>query len=270
MKPIPFPEANRVYQKPQGWTDEECQPLPVFTDGKQCVSLWEPTPEERHAIATGAPVYLLVVLGDIQPPVLLTTDSPFIPLKSAAPLDPNTPACAKCVRFQNEGLPDGTGFCGRWGKSTLAHYVCHEFQAWPQPAGSIATAPMVKCAACGTEYNSLADCPNCVSPVAVTPPPAVAPTTATDADHCEVCGQPGIWLPLGQFDSVCPDCGGNSPAEAAAEAAIDAAPHARCGYQVHGRRCYLRSGHTGEHDLPPERTPVDPREMPPQPGRRYG
>ncbi|KKL16707.1 hypothetical protein LCGC14_2492850 [marine sediment metagenome] len=39
MKPIEFPEANNTLQKPAGWTDEDCGPLPVFSDGKQSVSL---------------------------------------------------------------------------------------------------------------------------------------------------------------------------------------------------------------------------------------
>ncbi len=37
MKPIKFPEANKTLGKPQGMTDDECGPLPVFSDGK-CAS----------------------------------------------------------------------------------------------------------------------------------------------------------------------------------------------------------------------------------------
>jgi hypothetical protein len=54
MEPMKFEQANKELLKPQGMTDEECGSLPVFTDGKECISLW-----------------LSVYSGQTQPPVWL-------------------------------------------------------------------------------------------------------------------------------------------------------------------------------------------------------
>ena len=69
MKPIEFPEANNTLQKPAGWTDEDCGPLPVFSDGKQSVSLWRPTWRERISVLVFGRVWLSVFAGSTQPPV---------------------------------------------------------------------------------------------------------------------------------------------------------------------------------------------------------
>lgn len=43
MKPIDFPQSTKVLQKPEDMFDADCKPLPVWSDGKQCVSCWRPT-----------------------------------------------------------------------------------------------------------------------------------------------------------------------------------------------------------------------------------
>lgn len=77
MRAIEFKEQNAVLGKPAGMTDEECKPLPVFRDGKQCVSVWELSPEELEFINQTKVVYLGVLSGNTQPPVFLTVESPF-------------------------------------------------------------------------------------------------------------------------------------------------------------------------------------------------
>lgn len=71
MKPINFPEANKNLLKPKGMTDEECGSLPVWTDGEQCVSCWQPTVKERISILLFGKIWLSVYSGETQPPVAL-------------------------------------------------------------------------------------------------------------------------------------------------------------------------------------------------------
>ena len=49
MNPINFKEATKVLRKPKNMTDEECGPLPVYTDGINCVSCWKMSFKERLA-----------------------------------------------------------------------------------------------------------------------------------------------------------------------------------------------------------------------------
>jgi hypothetical protein len=70
VNPIDFPEANRTFVKPASMTDAECASLRVQDTGEELISRWEPTPEERAAIAAGAPVVLTIV-GGAHPPVRL-------------------------------------------------------------------------------------------------------------------------------------------------------------------------------------------------------
>lgn len=84
MKPIRFPQQTVELQKPAGMTDEECGPLPVFRDGEHCISCWRPSWRERVALAFGRPVWLWVWMGNTQPPVSLTVESPFAPVPPEA------------------------------------------------------------------------------------------------------------------------------------------------------------------------------------------
>lgn len=81
MLPINFKEENRPpLGKPDCMTDEQCMSLPVFSDGSQYWSCWQPNKEDIEAINAGKPIWLNV-LGAGHPPVSLQTDYPFRYLK---------------------------------------------------------------------------------------------------------------------------------------------------------------------------------------------
>lgn len=71
MKPIVFEQANRTLSKPSNMTDDECSSLSVFSDGSDCISLWQPSWRERLSILFFGRVWLFVHSGHTQPPVLL-------------------------------------------------------------------------------------------------------------------------------------------------------------------------------------------------------
>lgn len=72
MKPIDFKHANRTLQKLANMTDEECAPLKVWTDEKECVSSWKLTWRERISALLFGKVWLFVLSGGTQPPVALS------------------------------------------------------------------------------------------------------------------------------------------------------------------------------------------------------
>jgi hypothetical protein len=76
VTPSAFPEANAVLRRPEGMTEAECGDLHVHRTGEAFISMWTPTPEERAAIAAGAPIYLWV-FGSGHPPVAVETFNPF-------------------------------------------------------------------------------------------------------------------------------------------------------------------------------------------------
>lgn len=78
MKPIDFPQSTKVLQKPSTMTDEECSPLHVWSDGKQCVSCWKPSFIERLKILFTGKVWLGVLSGETQPPVFLSGERVFV------------------------------------------------------------------------------------------------------------------------------------------------------------------------------------------------
>lgn len=81
MQPSSFPEQNKIYTKPEGWTDEECGDLSVwqgnYNNGTPVIiSYWKPTPDDMATLNSGGGIYLQVCTS-VQPPVLLTTETPF-------------------------------------------------------------------------------------------------------------------------------------------------------------------------------------------------
>ena len=79
MYPIKFKEANRVLLRPSNMTDDECKPLWVYTDRKECVSCWKLTWMDRIKALLFGKVWLIVLSGDTQPPVaLMCEDSAFV------------------------------------------------------------------------------------------------------------------------------------------------------------------------------------------------
>jgi hypothetical protein len=86
MLPIDFPEKNIIYEKPNGWTDEQCSDLSVWrgevpiddhgNTAPTVISCWQPSKEDIEAIIAGKPIWLYIT-GTAQPPVSLSTDHPF-------------------------------------------------------------------------------------------------------------------------------------------------------------------------------------------------
>lgn len=77
MKPIDFKQSTKVLQRPSTMAESECQSLPVWNDGNQCVSCWKPTIRERLMIALGGKVWLGVMSGKTQPPVFVSGEKVF-------------------------------------------------------------------------------------------------------------------------------------------------------------------------------------------------
>jgi hypothetical protein len=79
MNPIDFKEKTNILKRPKDMAEDECNPLPVriVLEGQSTtfISCWEPTEEDRKAIAEGKPVWL-GVLSSAHPPVWLTTRKP--------------------------------------------------------------------------------------------------------------------------------------------------------------------------------------------------
>lgn len=71
MKPIKFKEANRNLLKPASMTDEECKSLWVYTNGIVCVSCWKLSFKERLLALIFGNIWLRVLSGGTQPPVLV-------------------------------------------------------------------------------------------------------------------------------------------------------------------------------------------------------
>ncbi len=71
MEPMKFDESNKDLLKPQGMTDEECGSLPVWTNGKECISCWKMNWRERLSALCFGKIWLSVLSGQTQPPVSL-------------------------------------------------------------------------------------------------------------------------------------------------------------------------------------------------------
>lgn len=74
MKPVDFKESTKTLQRPRNMNEEECGSLSVFCDGFQCVSKWNMSWKERfHCFFRGF-VWLRVLSGKTQPPVLIQAE----------------------------------------------------------------------------------------------------------------------------------------------------------------------------------------------------
>lgn len=78
MKPIDFPQSSKVLQRPEDMLDTDCKPLPIWSDGMECVSCWKPTFKERLRILMHGKVWLAVLSGKTQPPVFITGEEFFV------------------------------------------------------------------------------------------------------------------------------------------------------------------------------------------------
>jgi hypothetical protein len=82
MTPKEFPEVNFTFQKPKGWTDEQCMPLPVCRTqdaggNNVIISKWKMSLEELKEVNKTQCVYVMVV-GDGTPPLSVYGQSPFL------------------------------------------------------------------------------------------------------------------------------------------------------------------------------------------------
>ena len=69
MKPISFKEQNKILTKPSSMTDDECQSMPVFTDGVNCISCWKLNLKDRLKALIFGKVWIYVWSGKTQPPI---------------------------------------------------------------------------------------------------------------------------------------------------------------------------------------------------------
>lgn len=74
MEPSSFKYANKDLAKPSSMTDGECGSLPVYTDGKQCISLWRMSWGERFSALFFGRVWVAVFSGETQPPIYLVAE----------------------------------------------------------------------------------------------------------------------------------------------------------------------------------------------------
>jgi len=75
MKPVAFKGGTTTLLAPKGRQYSEnvagIDPLPVWTDGEQCVSCWKMSLRERLHILFRGYIWLAVLSGSSQPPVAL-------------------------------------------------------------------------------------------------------------------------------------------------------------------------------------------------------
>ena len=74
MKPVKFKEANKNLLKPENMSEEECESLWVFTNDKQCISLWKLSFIDKLKILFYGKIWLSVLSGHRQPPVWLSVN----------------------------------------------------------------------------------------------------------------------------------------------------------------------------------------------------
>jgi hypothetical protein len=74
MKPIPFKHQTKELQ-PSGkeYSDDvlSVRPLPIFTNGEQCISCWQMSFRERLSALFFGRAWLAILSGSTQPPVVI-------------------------------------------------------------------------------------------------------------------------------------------------------------------------------------------------------
>ena len=80
MNPIDFKETNKVFNKPESMTDDECESLPVHVGNGQIISCWKGSWIDRITFLLTGKMWLGVYSEKSQPPVWLTPEYPFLPL----------------------------------------------------------------------------------------------------------------------------------------------------------------------------------------------
>lgn len=82
MKPVGFKYANQELVGPEeaeySENVEGVDPLPIWTDGEQCVSCWKLSFKERLAALVFGRVWLAVLSGRTQPPVYVEASRTYL------------------------------------------------------------------------------------------------------------------------------------------------------------------------------------------------
>lgn len=76
MKFIQFPESTKVLRRPADMSEDECSALPVFTNGRVCISCWELTYEEYREFVETKKIWLCILSGQTMPPIKLMVTRP--------------------------------------------------------------------------------------------------------------------------------------------------------------------------------------------------
>ena len=127
-----FPEANDVLKAPPGVPGDRCYDLPIYRYPGGFVSCWRPTKEDIKRIAMGEPIFLHVE-GHTHPPLVLTTETPFVPEQAtpdrAAEIAAGADACQHCRHFKQGSNTDVEGVCMKFMRTTVYHHACTDFEA---------------------------------------------------------------------------------------------------------------------------------------------
>ena len=76
MKPIEFKQMNITFQKPHGFTDVQCGPLPALRHDNGIISCWKMSWRERIKVLFTGVIWFDVISYN-QPPIWPGVDSPF-------------------------------------------------------------------------------------------------------------------------------------------------------------------------------------------------
>jgi hypothetical protein len=82
VKPVSFKYADRVLNPPAdneySENVEGVDPLPIWSDGEQCVSCWKMSWRERLSVLIFGRVWLAVLSGRTQPPVYVQASKDYL------------------------------------------------------------------------------------------------------------------------------------------------------------------------------------------------
>jgi hypothetical protein len=80
MQFVEFPQVNKRLGPPKGMSAAQCGTLPVYADGRSCISCWVLSPEEiEHLVLNGGRIWLGIMSGETQPPVFVSATEPDAP-----------------------------------------------------------------------------------------------------------------------------------------------------------------------------------------------
>ena len=81
MKPVAFKHSNKTLQpsgKKYSQNVTSVAPLPVWTDGEQCISCWKMSLRERLSALLFGRVWLALLSGQTQPPACVTVSKEYL------------------------------------------------------------------------------------------------------------------------------------------------------------------------------------------------